>query len=113
MTDEPIARVRITSPRTQAARSRRRRSNAAEIQPTASTTSQPTRNTATPAIPNVMIRSWRRGSVRVATATLAGAAGVTRSLRSVAITCGPAMRGGMPVSGASTSITRATNGMLP
>jgi hypothetical protein len=31
VSDEPIARVRITSPRTLAARSRRRRSNAAEI----------------------------------------------------------------------------------
>ncbi len=31
MSDEPIARVRITSPRTRAARSRTRRSNAAEI----------------------------------------------------------------------------------
>lgn len=31
MTDEPIPRVRITSPRTSAARSRARRSNAAEI----------------------------------------------------------------------------------
>lgn len=31
MSDEPIARVRITSPRTLAARSRTRRSNAAEI----------------------------------------------------------------------------------
>jgi hypothetical protein len=31
VTDEPVPRVRITSPRTQAARSRTRRSNAAEI----------------------------------------------------------------------------------
>lgn len=31
MTDEPVTRVRITSPRTLAARSRARRSNAAEI----------------------------------------------------------------------------------
>jgi hypothetical protein len=31
MTDEPVPRVRITSPRTRAARSRARRSNAAEI----------------------------------------------------------------------------------
>jgi hypothetical protein len=31
VSDEPVARVRITSPRTAAARSRRRRSNSAEI----------------------------------------------------------------------------------
>ena len=84
------------------------RSNAAAIQPTASTASQPTKSTATPARPKVMTRSRRRGGVtRGRPATGAGSLGVTRSVRSVGMICGANGRRGATSSVASTSITRA------
>jgi hypothetical protein len=53
VSDEPIARVRITSPRTSAARSRRRRSNAAEID-------------ALTSLGEVYVRSLMRAQLRLA-----------------------------------------------
>jgi hypothetical protein len=83
------------------------RSNAAAIQPTASTASQPTNSAATPARPKVMTRSRRRGASGVTTATGAGSLGVTGSVRSVGMIRGANGRRGAMWSAASTSITRA------
>src|SRR5262249_39462727 len=83
------------------------RSNAAAIQPTASTASQPTNSAATPARPKVMTRSRRRGASLLTTAIGAGSLGVTRSVRSVGMIRGANGRCGATWSAASTSITRA------
>jgi len=85
------------------------RSKAAETQAAASTASQPTKNTATLASPNVITPSRRRTGGGAATTT-ARSVGVTGSVRSVAITCGPMGRGRAIWSVASTSITRAVIG---
>jgi hypothetical protein len=86
------------------------RSNAVETQAAASTASQPTKNTAMLASPNVITPSRRRAGGGAATTT-ERSLGVMGSLRSVAVTCGPIGRVRAISSAASISITRAVIGV--
>ena len=83
------------------------RSKAAAIQARASTASQPTKNTATPASARLTTRSRRRAGTGAATGRYAGSLGVTRSVRSVTITCAAGSIRSETSSAWSTSMTRA------